>query len=152
MSRKAWLIVIGMALVWLSPLLIVLCKSIPSMFSNPDYTSYWEERRKGAGLAGWNRASQETKPDYPSIMLDPDERRRAELLFKYARTPDPVPTPKIRVVYVGDLDDGYRPSRHLRTEPSIIEPQQNLSGMYYQRQIVGPNAGSWSINYINGPN
>ena len=41
-----------------------------------------------------------------------------------------------------------------REEPSYLskrEEEPDLSGLYYQRTIVGPNAGNWSIQFISGP-
>jgi hypothetical protein len=44
-------------------------------------------------------------------------------------------------------------SRH-HEESSCFSRQQeepDLSGLYYQRTIVRPNAGNWSIQFISGP-
>ena len=50
--------------------------------------------------------------------------------------------PRTKTVYVYTRPDPlYEP----------IQQQPDLSGLYYQRTIGGPNAGQWSMQYIDGP-
>jgi hypothetical protein len=130
----------------------------PSM---QDQTQAWKDYYKR--LADENaiykagEAERNKKPEYASIMLDPEERWRAETFYKYR--PKPVPRglnadaqrefdERWEKIFASD----YYPKQ--RQEPSYFSHQQeepDLSGLYYQRTIVGPNAGQWSIQLISGP-
>ena len=133
----------------------------PSM---QDQTQAWKDYYKRLdeenAIYKAGEAERNKKKQYASIMLDPEERWRAETFYKYR--PKSVPkglTPdaqkkfdeeweKIDKMFASDSC-----SRH-HEESSYFSRQQekpDLSGLYYQRTIVGPNAGEWSIQFISGP-
>ena len=133
----------------------------PSM---QDQTQAWKDYYKRCAdedaIYKAGEAERNQKKQYASIMLDPEERWRAETFYKYR--PKPVPRglnadaqkkfdeewEKINKMFASD-----RCSRH-HEESSYFSRQQeqlDLSGLYYQRTIVGPNAGEWSIQFISGP-
>lgn len=105
-------------------------------------------------------AERNKKKQYASIMLDPEERWRAETFYKYRPKPFPKGlTPdaqkkfdeewnKIDKMFASDSC-----SRHYEKSSYFSRQQEehDLSGLYYQRTIVGPNAGEWSIQFISGP-
>jgi len=134
MSRKAWLIVIGLALVWLSPLLIALVKT--NCFpERQDQTANWiawhkaERKRKHEESVAFWRQIRGYQPSYQSSSSRQEERE-VEVVY----VDRPVVTE--RVVY---RDSGYRQS------------QPDLSGIYYNIPLTGPNNGNVQFNAIGGP-
>ena len=132
--------------------------------SGRDQTQAWKDYYKRCtdedAIYKAGEAERNKKPEYASIMLDPEERWRAETFYKYRPKPFPKGlTPdaqkkfdeeweKIDKMFASDSC-----SRH-HEESSYFSRQQeqpDLSGLYYQRTIVGPNAGEWSIQFISGP-
>ena len=132
--------------------------------SGRDQTQAWKDYYKRCAdedaIYKAGEAERNKKPVYASIMLDPEERWRAETFYKYR--PKSVPrglTPdaqkkfdeeweKIDKMFASDSCSRYH------EESSYFSRQQekpDLSGLYYQRTIVGPNAGEWSIQFISGP-
>jgi len=132
--------------------------------SGRDQTQAWKDYYKRcadeAAIYKAGEAERNKKPEYASIMLDPEERWRAETFYQFRPKPFPKGlTPdaqkkfdeeweKIDKMFASDSC-----SRH-HEESSYFSRQQeqpDLSGLYYQRTIVGPNAGQWSIQFISGP-
>jgi len=132
--------------------------------SGRDQTQAWKDYYKRcadeAAIYKAGEAERNKKPEYASIMLDPEERWRAETFYQFRPKPFPKGlTPdaqkkfdeeweKIDKMFASDSC-----SRH-HEESSYFSRQQeqpDLSGLYYQRTIVGPNAGNWSIQFISGP-
>ena len=156
MKRRGWLIAIGLVLLYLSPVIYGLIQNLSfSLFGTTDYTDYWERRGQGSGLSSVKKAEAERRPEYASIMLDPDERQRVELLHKYLRTPDPVPVPKIdprRIIIVDRdmFDDDWLPRRTVNPCSSYRQ-QPDLSGTYVTIPLTGPNVGDVQINKVFGP-
>jgi len=129
--------------------------------SRQDQTQAWKDYYKRCAdedaIYKAGEAERNQKKQYASIMLDPEERWRAETFYKYR--PKPVPRglnadaqkefdERWEKIFASD----YYPKH--RQEPSYFSRQQeepDLSGLYYQRTIVGPNAGNWSIQFISGP-
>jgi len=133
----------------------------PSM---QDQTQAWKDYYKRLdeenAIYKAGEAERNKKKQYASIMLDPEERWRAETFYQFRPKPFPKGlTPdaqkkfdeeweKIDKMFASDSC-----SRH-HEESSYFSRQQeqsDLSGLYYQRTIVGPNAGEWSIQFISGP-
>jgi hypothetical protein len=140
--------------------IMALFRSIESP-SRQDQTQAWKDYYKRCAdedaIYKAGEAERNKKKQYASIMLDPEERWRAETFYKYR--PKPVPRglnadaqkefdERWEKIFASD----YYPKH--RQEPSYFSRQQeepDLSGLYYQRTIVGPNAGNWSIQFISGP-
>lgn len=134
MSRKAWFIVVGMTLVWLSPLLISLIK-VNCFPEKVDQTANWiawhkaeRKRKHEERLASW-RQIRGYQPSYQSSSSRQEERE-VEVVY----VDRPVVTE--RVVY---RDSGYSQS------------QPDLSGIYYNIPLTGPNNGNVQFNAIGGP-
>ena len=165
MRRRGWLVVGGLALLWLSPFFIFLGKGVWKAHLKADYdrrAEAWAKRMaeniKYDPVTDEDRRRWKEQAERERIEAEAErERKRNEYLASPIKIPpkwggtmmaeDDEDSPRKVIVYVkrDPLDYLYR-------EPEPIYQQPDLSGMYYQRQIVGPNAGSWSINYINGPN
>ena len=140
--------------------IMALFRSIESP-SRQDQTQAWKDYYKRCAdedaIYKAGEAERNQKKQYASIMLDPEERWRAETFYKYR--PKPVPRglnadaqkefdERWEKIFASD----YYPKH--RQEPSYFSRQQeepDLSGLYYQRTIIGPNAGEWSIQLISGP-
>ena len=126
-----------------------------------DQTQAWKDYRDRLAYENAiykaGEAERNKKPEYASIMLDPEERWRAETFYKYRPKPFPKGlTPDAQKEFDERWEkifaSDYYPKH--RQEPSYFSRQQeepDLSGLYYQRTIVGPNAGNWSIQFISGP-
>ena len=129
--------------------------------SRQDQTQAWKDYYKRCAdedaIYKAGEAERNKKPVYASIMLDPEERWRAETFYKYRPKPFPKGlTPDAQKEFDERWEkifaSDYYPKQ--RQEPSYFSRQQeqpDLSGLYYQRTIVGPNAGEWSIQFISGP-
>ena len=129
--------------------------------SRQDQTQAWKDYYKRCAdddaIYKAGEAERNKKKQYASIMLDPKERWKAETFYKYR--PKPLPkglTPDAQKEFDERWEkifaSDYYPKH--RQEPSYFSRQQeepDLSGLYYQRTIVGPNAGNWSIQFISGP-
>ena len=140
--------------------IMALFRSIESP-SRQDQTQAWKDYYKRCAdedaIYKAGEAERNKKPQYASIMLDPEERWRAETFYKYRPKPFPKGlTPDAQKEFDERWEkifaSDYYPKH--RQEPSYFSRQQeepDLSGLYYQRTIVGPNAGNWSIQFISGP-
>jgi len=124
---------------------------------NQAWKDYYKRCADEDAIYKAGEAERNHKKQYASIMLDPEERWRAETFYKYR--PKPVPRglnadaqKKFDERWEKIFASDYYPKH--RQEPSYFSRQQeepDLSGLYYQRTIVGPNAGNWSIQFISGP-
>jgi len=126
-----------------------------------DQTQAWKDYYKRCAdedaIYKAGEAERNQKKQYASIMLDPEERWRAETFYQFRPKP---PTKGLTPDAHKEFDErwekifasDYYPKH--RQESSYFSRQQeepDLSGLYYQRTIVGPNAGEWSIQFISGP-
>ena len=132
--------------------------------SRQDQTQAWKDYYKRCAdedaIYKAGEAERNQRKQYASIMLDPEERWRAETFYKYRPkpptrgvTPDAYKEFEERWEKIDKMFASDRCSRH-HEESSYFSRQQeqpDLSGLYYQRTIVGPNAGEWSIQFISGP-
>jgi len=140
--------------------IMALFRSIESP-SRQDQTQAWKDYYKRCAdedaIYKAGEAERNRKKQYASIMLDPEERWRAETFYKYRPKPFPKGlTPDAQKEFDERWEkifaSDYYPKH--RQEPSYFSRQQeepDLSGLYYQRTIIGPNAGEWSIQFISGP-
>lgn len=157
--KKRW-ILIGLIFlsIYLAPISLAVFENIKaSLLGTTDYTDYWENRGKASGLDAIRKHEVESKPEYASIMLDPVERQRVEILYKYLRTPDPDSPPRAIGSGLGSMKrkillDRWMDEPPVMYENNSINKQPDLSGVYYQRTIGGDGIGRWSIQYLNGPN
>jgi len=136
-------------------------------FENPsrqDQTQAWKDYYKRCAdedaIYKAGEAERNKKKQYASIMLDPEERWRAETFYQFRPKP---PTKGLTPDAHKEFDERWEKIDKMfasddypkyREEPSYLskrEEEPDLSGLYYQRTIVGPNAGQWSIQLISGP-
>jgi hypothetical protein len=119
-----------------------------------DYDSYVIQKAK------IEKAERENRQEYASIMLDPYESWKAETYYKYRYIHPECGYP----VFDGDsvcqkpimptMDYSILFEKSYYDDPPRYTSQQeqpDLTGLYYSRTIVGPNAGNWSINFVSGP-
>jgi len=159
MRRRVWWIAGGIVLLWLSPVFWGVGSFLYKKHQKADYDRRAEAfrvkvaERLRVTITDEDRARWKERERLEKIAEEAErDRKRNEYLASPVQPPmkpssitvfDDDEKPKPQVIYV-----------YTRPDPRYeqIQQQPDLSGMYYQRQIVGPNAGSWSINYINGPN
>ena len=159
MKRRGWWIAGGIVLLWLSPVFWGVGSFLYKKHQKADYDRRAEAfrvkvaERLRVTITDEDRARWKERERLEKIEEEAErDRKRNEYLASPVQPPmkpssitvfDDDEKPKPQVIYV-----------YTRPDPRYeqIQQQPDLSGMYYQRQIVGPNAGSWSINYINGPN
>jgi len=159
MKRRGWWIAGGILLLWLSPVFWGVGSFLYKKHQKADYDRRAEAfrvkvtERLRVTITDEDRARWKERERLEKIEEEAErDRKRNEYLASPVQPPmkpssitvfDDDEKPKPQVIYV-----------YTRPDPRYeqIQQQPDLSGMYYQRQIVGPNAGSWSINYINGPN
>ena len=125
------------------------------------WSDYYKRLDEENAIYKAGEAERNKKKEYASIMLDPEERWRAETYYKYRPKPFPKGlTPdaqkkfdeeweKINKMFASDsCSRRHEDSSYFHRQ----QEQPDLSGLYYQRTIVGPDAGEWSIQFISGPN
>ena len=119
-----------------------------------DYDSYVIQKAKT------EKAERENGQEYASIMLDPYESWRAETFYKYRYIHPECGYPVWEGEFVHEkpimptMDySPYFEKRYCDEPPRYTSQQEqpDLTGLYYSRTIVGPNAGNWSINFVSGP-
>ena len=146
-------------------------------FQSPkDQTQAWRDyvRRNAENEAALK--AERDKTNQLSIVLNEIARERLEFEYKYLRK-DAIKTELAKSMSStnrlcfdpseeggGDCDKCSRHRSHGDSTPWYLRPapessrssignnQPDLSGLYYQRTIVGDNAGDWSIQFISGPN
>ena len=145
------------------------------MFEKKDYSQDW--RDYGRRLAENDAAlkAEREKTNQVSLMFDKPLRDSLELQYKYRRKEEVKAeldkTVRMYQVALSKMEDNevecercthrHRESRDMDDFPtytptpqrrsSYFDEQRDNSGLYYQRTIVGDNAGDWSIQFINGP-
>jgi len=108
-------------------------------------------------------AERNKKPEYASIMLDPEERWKAELFYK-CRISRPVSSGVTHRIRDDDEDEEDSPTmfkwtptyssysrRESSEESSWIGSKPDLSGIYSTAPMSGPNSGQVQFNYVRGP-
>lgn len=120
--------------------------------SGKDQTQAWADYNKS--VIEKERIDKAERARVDAIIKDRADNYYAELKAKYPpykplRGPMPAsfkseyfePAPE------ADYSNQYynQPTHYSRQE------QPDLSGLYYERTIVGPNAGQWSIKIVSGP-
>jgi hypothetical protein len=129
--------------------------------SGKDQTQAWKDYdsiviRK----AKIDKAEREKRAEYASIMLDPYESWRAETFYKYRYIHPEGGYPVLESTLEGkrpslpEMDYSLLYEKSYCDQPPRYTSQQeepDLTGLYYSRTIVGPNAGNWSINFVSGP-
>jgi hypothetical protein len=119
-----------------------------------DYDSYVIQKAK------IEKAERENRQEYASIMLDPYESWRAETFYKYRYIHPEGGYPVLESTLEGKRPsmpessyESYSDNSYWSKPPQYTSQQEqpDLTGLYYSRTIVGPNAGNWSIQFVSGP-
>jgi hypothetical protein len=131
---------------------LILAVSRPTQ-SGKDQTQAWADYNKS--VIEKERIDKAERAKVDAIIKDRTDSYYAELKAKYPPYkpvwgPMPAsfkseyfqPMPETRSSYQ-DYDQPTYSSRR--------QEQPDLSGLYYERTIVGPNAGQWSIKFVSGP-
>ena len=132
---------------------LIVAVSRPNQ-SGKDQTQAWADYNKS--VVEQERIDKAERARVDAIIKDRTDSYYAELKAKY---------PPYKPVW-GPMPASYE-SEYFQPMPmpqtyssyqSHEPPQDNFldrrsnTGLYYQRTLVGKNAGEWSIQFINGPN
>ena len=129
---------------------LIVAVSRPNQ-SGKDQTQAWADYNKS--VVEQERIDKAERARVDAIIKDRTDSYYAELKAKY---------PPYKPVW-GPMPASYESGyfTHIpmpETYSSYEPPQDNFldrrsnTGLYYQRTLVGRNAGEWSIQFINGPN
>jgi hypothetical protein len=142
---------------------LILAVSKPTQ-SGKDQTQAWKDYRDRRAYENAiykaGEAERNQKKEYASIMLDPYESWKAETYYKYRYIHPECGYPVWEGEFVHEkpimptMDySPYFEKRYCDEPPRYTSQQEqpDLTGLYYSRTIVGPNAGNWSINFVSGP-
>jgi len=131
---------------------LIVAVSRPTQ-SGKDQTQAWADYKKA--VAEQDRIDKAERARVDAIIKERADSYYAELKAKYpVREAGP---------YIASLDSdspsSFQPMPETYCNHQSYEaPRNNYfdqndnSGLYYQRTIVGKNAGEWSIQLISGPN
>lgn len=157
MSRRAWAIVIGLALVWLSPLIVSLSLSAnrkSQQETHQERIEAWNKRVTEALRPKYSEAERlRLRADFDQAMKEADDRwaekevriiLSSQKFVESARWNTFVPTES------PSWDSFYRMFES--SEPAFPFNKPNLSGTYISIPLTGPNVGDVQINAISGPN
>lgn len=124
---------------------LILAVSRPTQ-SGKDQTQAWEDYRKS--VRERERIDNAERDRVQKIIKDRADMYYAELKAKYpvggAVGGSPIGEP-INFDYGPDIASKYY------AQPDPVKQETDISGLYYQRTIVGKNAGEWSMQFISGP-
>lgn len=132
-------------------LIVVVSRSTQS---GKDQTQAWADYKRA--VAEQERIDKEERARIDAIVKERADNYYAELKAKY---------PVGKAVGGGPPIDSdskpiFKPMPETHCSHDYFEPtsyssrrqeQPDLSGLYYERTIVGPNAGQWSIKFVSGP-
>jgi hypothetical protein len=132
---------------------LILAVSRPTQ-SGKDQTQAWADYRKA--VIQQEKIDKAERARVDAIIKDRTDSYYAELKAKY-----PPYKPVWGPMPASFVSEYFQPMPETRssyqdydqpTYSSRRQEQPDLSGLYYQRTIVGPNAGQWSIQFVSGPN
>ena len=118
-----------------------------------DQTQAWADYKRA--VAEQERIDKEERARIDAIVKERADNFRAELKAKY-----PPYKPVWRPMPASFVSKYFQPMPETDCSHDYFEPtsyssrrqeQPDLSGLYSERTIVGPNAGQWSIKFVSGP-
>jgi len=130
---------------------LIVAVSRPTL-SNKDQTQAWADYKKA--VAEQDRIDKAERARVDAVVKESADKYYAELKAKYPPYKPvwgPMPA-SFESEYFQPLPDTYAYSRRSAPQRDNYIDQNDNSGLYYQRTIVGKNAGEWSIQFISGPN
>ena len=123
-----------------------------------DQTQAWADYKRA--VAEQERIDKEERARIDAIVKERADNYYAELKAKYPvgkavgggppidSDSKPISKPIFQPMPETDCShDYFEPTSY----SSRRQEQPDLSGLYYERTIVGPNAGQWSIRFVSGP-
>lgn len=130
-------------------LIVAVSRPTPS---GKDQTQAWADYDKS--VIEQERINKAERARVDAIIKDRTDNYYAELKAKYppykpvwGPMPASYESKYFKPIPETDYSNQYynQPTAYSRQE------QPDLSGLYYERTIVGPNAGQWSIKFVSGP-
>jgi hypothetical protein len=129
---------------------LILAVSRPTQ-SGKDQTQAWADYRKA--VAEQERIYKAERDRMDAIVKEQADKFRAELKAKYPPYKPvwgPMPASFVSK-YFQPMPETHCSHRSYQAPRDNYLDQNDNSGLYYQRTIVGKNAGEWSIQLISGP-
>jgi hypothetical protein len=136
---------------------LIIAVSRPTQ-SGKDQTQAWADYKRA--VAEQERIDKEERARIDAIVKERADNYYAELKAKYPvgkavgggppidSDSKPISKPIFQPMPETDCShDYFEPTSY----SSRRQEQPDLSGLYYERTIVGPNAGQWSIKFVSGP-
>ena len=130
---------------------LIVAVSRPTQ-SGKDQTQAWADYKKA--VAEQDRIDKAERARVDAVVKESADKYYAELKAKYPPYKPvwgPMPASFVSK-YFQPLPDTYTYSRRSEPQQDDYLDRRDNSGLYYQRTIVGKNAGEWSIQFISGPN
>jgi len=130
---------------------LIVAVSRPTQ-SGKDQTQAWADYDKA--VIEQERIDKAERARVDAIIKERADNFRAELKAKYPPYKPvwgPMPASFVSK-YFQPMPESYCSHRSYEAPRNNYFDQNDNSGLYYQRTIVGKNAGEWSIQFISGPN
>lgn len=129
---------------------LILAVSRPTQ-SGKDQTQAWADYKKA--VAEQNRIDEAERARVDAIVKEQADKFRAELKAKYPPYKPvwgPMPASFVSKYFQPMPETHCSHERYEAPRDNYLDQNDN-SGLYYQRTLVGKNAGEWSIQFISGP-
>jgi hypothetical protein len=129
---------------------LIVAVSKPTQ-SGKDQTQAWADYKKA--VAERDRIDKAERARVDATIKERADKYYAELKAKYPPYKPvwgPMPASFVSK-YFQPLPETYTYSRRSEPQQDDYLDRRDNSGLYYQRTIVGKNAGEWSIQLISGP-
>jgi hypothetical protein len=129
-------------------LIVVVSRSTQS---GKDQTQAWADYNKA--VTEQDRIDKAERARIDAIVKERSDTYYAELKAKYPPYKPvwgPMPASFVSE-YFQPMPESHCSHRSYQAPRNNYFDQNDNSGLYYQRTIVGKNAGEWSIQFISGP-
>ena len=129
---------------------LIVAVSRPTQ-SGKDQTQAWADYKKA--VAEQNRIDEAERARVDAIVKEQADKFRAELKAKYPPYKPvwgPMPASFVSKYFQPMPETHCSHERYEAPRDNYLDQNDN-SGLYYQRTLVGKNAGEWSIQFISGP-
>ena len=130
---------------------LIVAVSRPTQ-SGKDQTQAWADYNKA--VIEQERIDKAERARIDAIIKERADNFRAELKAKYPPYKPvwgPMPASFVSK-YFQPMPETHCSHQSYEAPRNNYFDQNDNSGLYYQRTIVGKNAGEWSIQFISGPN
>ena len=130
---------------------LIVAVSRPTQ-SGKDQTQAWADYNKS--VIQQERIDKAERARVDALIKDRTDSYYAELKAKYPPYKPvwgPMPA-SFESEYFQPMPDTQSYTRRYEAPRNNYLDQNDNSGLYYQRTLVGKNAGEWSVQFISGPN